>query len=235
MNDLRKIVTYRRFTDHVEADELVAFLSQHGIECRVKNNTLIFDVTFSNNPLNTDLHVEMRGSDFAKADLIIQTEMEKDLKDAPADYYLFSFSEEELYEVLVQRDKWSAFDFVLAKKLLADRGRAIDVSQLKELQNRRLEELKQPETDDQWMVYLGYASALSTFFNWSLYFIGFTLGLTIGIVLMYRYKTLPTGARMRVYENKRRKHGLVIVILTLLGFALTLIVFQVFPVFELFY
>ncbi|MEI9912162.1 MAG: hypothetical protein WDO71_22415 [Bacteroidota bacterium] len=60
------------------------------------------------------------------------------------DYYLFSFSDDELMDVLRKPDEWNEFDLYWAKKILHIRGVEIKPEDLEKAKQERLDELKQP-------------------------------------------------------------------------------------------
>jgi hypothetical protein len=67
------------------------------------------------------------------------------LQEVDQDYYLLTFTDTELLEILAKPDEWGHFDCVLAKKPLTDRGHAITDAYTKQLKAKRLEELAQYE------------------------------------------------------------------------------------------
>ena len=50
---------------------------------------------------------------------------EKEIEVIDDDYYLLSFSDDELIDVVSKSDEWNKFDVSLAKKLLKERGNEI--------------------------------------------------------------------------------------------------------------
>ncbi len=71
------------------------------------------------------------------------------------DYYLYSFTDDELMEVITKADEWSPFDVVLARKILAEKGKSISDEAIKAINEKRIEELKAPEPanrlDNYWL------------------------------------------------------------------------------------
>ncbi len=62
----------------------------------------------------------MRTSDFDRANRALEEYYQPILNDVDPDYYLLSFSDRELLDVVNQPDKWGHFDRALAKKLLLE-------------------------------------------------------------------------------------------------------------------
>lgn len=218
--------TFKRFIHREEAEDLVLFLKEHDIHCRLKDNTMHFDASFSNNPMLNDFHVEVASQDFLRADELLQTEMQKYIEEIEPDYYLFSFSDDELLEIVRKRDEWSSFDFVLAKKLLNQRGIELDSVTIQENFENRVEELRLDEKATQWMVLGGYLAAFSVIFLVFLPEFAIPFALLMGVTLRFRYKTLPTGEKVSFYDVSSRKHGLIIIVLSILFSIVALFVAQ---------
>lgn len=84
-----------------------------------------------------------------------------------------SFSNEELFEILEKSDEWSKFDYVLAQKLLKERGQDINENMLESLKRQRIRELAKPEENQKGWINAGYIFAvlgglLGILFGWHL-------------------------------------------------------------------
>ncbi len=119
------------------------------------------------------------------------------INEVDRDYYLFEFTDEELYEILLKSDEWSAFDYSLAQQILTDRGKSIDKNLLNSLKNERLKDLAKPEGNQKPWIIGGYTFAI----------LGGFLGLIIGYFLWTSKKTLPNGQKVYSYSVNDRKHG----------------------------
>lgn len=218
--------TFKRFIHKEEAEELVSFLSENGIICRLKDNTAHFDVSFSNNPMLNDFHVEVESTDFIRADGLLQAEMEKHIKEIELDYYLFSFSDDELLEIVRKRDEWSSFDFVLAKHVLTQRGVQLDKAAIQEKFEDRVEELRAALRAPHWMLVGGYLAACSILVLVFLPELAIPFALLMGVTLRFRYKTLPTGEKVKFYDVFSRNHGLIIIVLAIVFSIVALFIAQ---------
>jgi hypothetical protein len=218
--------TFKRFIHKEEAEDLVLFFQEKGIVCRLKDNTTHFDASFSNNPMLNDFHVEVASKDFLRADELLQAEMEKSIHEIESDYYLFSFSDDELLEIVRKRDEWSSFDFVLSKHILKQRGVDLDQAVIQENFENRVEELRLEEKAPQWMLIGGYLAAFSVIFLVFLPEFAIPFALLLGVTMRFRYKTLPTGEKVKFYDASSRKHGAVIIVLAILFSIIALFVAQ---------
>ena len=115
---------FRRFSDIEQANELKIALNEQGIETIVDDNSPPVDVTFTGGgAINNKIEVRIKQSDFDKAELILEKIAETQLSDIDTSYYLFEFTNEELFDILLKYDEWNEFDYALAQKILKDRGK----------------------------------------------------------------------------------------------------------------
>lgn len=188
---------FRKFPDLTLAIELKELLDQNGIESILADNIPPVDVTFSGNTLQNEFEVKIKPSDFKKAEEILEKNAENLIDQIDRDYYLFGFTDEELYEILLKSDEWNAFDYTLAQKILEQRGKSVDKALLNSLKNERLHDLAKPEENQRPWIIAGYIFSL----------LGGLLGLIIGYFLWTAKKTLPNGQKVYSYAPNDRKHG----------------------------
>lgn len=206
-----EFITYRKFNDPGLAEALAEQLRNHGIMHIVEEQFRSFDPTFTfNKEVETDWAVKIKPEDFELASEILKEDAAEDLSIVDKDYYLFTFTDEELMEVISKADEWSAFDFVLARKLLAERGHNLSDAEIETISNQRTEELKAAEPNQSVWILIGYMCA----------FMGGILGIFIGWFLKSYKKTLPDGERVYGYNENDRRHGRNIFVI---GIAVTVI------------
>ena len=188
---------FRNFWTLEQATELKNLLNEKGIESILADNIPPLDVTFSGSTLNNQFEIRIKQSDFKKAEEILEENAEELIDQIDKDYYLFEFTDEELYEVLLKSDEWNAFDYTLAQKILKQRGKSVDKDLLNTLKNQRLKDLAKPEGNQKPWIIGGYVFSI----------LGGFLGLIIGYFLWTSKKTLPNGQRVYSYSENDRKHG----------------------------
>jgi hypothetical protein len=159
---------------------------------------------------------------------LLQANEAENIDGVEQDYYLFSFTDEELMEVVTKADEWSAFDVVLAKKILADRGKPISDDIIEKIEEQRIEELKTPEPPQTFWVTIGYVIA---FTGIVLPFFICVIGLFIGWYLSSFKKTLPDGERVFGYTEKDRRNGKRIFYLSIIIFFLNIAVLILYNVY----
>jgi len=190
---------FKEFPNMDSAMPILEILNKYHLPVKVIQNRATFDgILGVEHPERVELQIQL--SNFEEARLVIEDEMILPIYTAEEDYYLFDFSDEELYQILLKSDEWGEFDYMLAKKILQDRGRTIDDDFLEVHRKQRLEEMAQPETSSSAFVSGGYIFAL----------LGGFLGILIGWMLWSQHKILPNGQRVPMYSEDDRKHGKII-------------------------
>ena len=208
-----EFITYQKFDDVALANELIEVLKKHHIKYLMEEESLTFDPSYAFNPLSKDFAVKIQGKDFEQVTQLLQHDESEDINKIGKDYYLFSFIEEELMEVVTKADEWSAFDVVLARKILAEKGKNLTDEAIAAINEKRIEELKVPDPPQTLWIIIGYIFA----------FTGGLLGLFIGWYLLSFKKTLPDGERVYEYSERDRKHGRMIFYISIAAFALALL------------
>jgi hypothetical protein len=200
-------VTFQRFNDKAAALALAETFKGNNFEVELEDASANFDITFANNEIDKDFRVKLKPEDFERANIFLQQVAAKDLADIDLNYYIFDFSDEELKEIIEKQDEWNSLDFLLAQKILRERGAEVNVEQIQTLKAKRIEELSEPEKSPKLLIVSGYVLA----------FIGGLLAIVIGAYLRNHKKTLPNGERVFGYAIADRAHGERILILGILG------------------
>lgn len=193
-----ELLTYRKFNDRALAENLVEILAGHNIEYVLEESPDLFNPSFATRTeMSREYWVKISSDDFDRANQVVEVYEGRFADEADLDHYLFGFDNDELMEIINKPDEWSAFDHALAKKILKDRGVVIDAAREKEISEKRMAELKQPEHSEHFWVMVGYFFAL----------FGGVLGFFIGWHLWKSKKTLPNGEQVYVYSPGDRDSG----------------------------
>jgi hypothetical protein len=192
-----EFITFQRFKDQNSAVELGEFFKERKLEYLLEDNSLSFDPTFANNGFGKEFCVKLKQSDFEKGNVFLIEKAEKEIIEIDKDYYLLSFTDEELFELIAASDEWSQFDVSLAKRLLKERGKEVTPEDIKKIKTNRIIELSKPEEGQTAYIIVGYVFA----------FLGGFLGIFIGWHLLTFKKTLPNGNRIYAYSDNDRKQG----------------------------
>lgn len=197
-----KFVAFRKYADINDARQLEALFIDKEIPCLLKDTSPALGTAFAGTMQN-EYEIQVLTEDFDKATAVMQDDVLKTLDDIPQNYYLLDFADAELIDVLSHHDEWSEFDYLLARKLLKERGKEITEEQLRKLQTDRLAQLLKPEPSQKTWIIIGYVLAL----------LGGLFGIITGYVLWTSKKTLPNGQQAYMYSEHDRKQGRTLMIL----------------------
>ena len=199
-----ELSTYRKFIYKDDALELIKILEENHITYELANNSSQLDSSFGGDINTKQFELKIQKEDFEVVEKLEEELVKKDVENAEEDYHLFDYSDEELIEIVTKKEEWNKFDYLLALKILKQRGKEINPELLKVINKQRIESLSTQEESPTWLIIIGYASA---------FFAGF-LGVFIGGYLMYYKKALPNGDKIYGFERKDRNHGQNILILS---------------------
>jgi hypothetical protein len=208
-----EFITYQKFSDVALANAMAEQLDNHHIQYLIAEESFDFDPAFRMNNALKEYAVKIKSTDFEKATQALKDDESTDVAEIDTDYYLYVFTNDELMEVVTKADEWSAFDNVLALKLLAERGISIGDKEIAEINEKRIEELRAPEAPQTFYIVIGYLAAL----------LGGILGIFIGWHLSNYKKTLPNGDRVYDYNETDRAHGKRIFYLSIVIFIIAVI------------
>lgn len=208
--------TFKKYPDAKQARALQEFLLENGVECIFINNSSQLGSGLSGD-LMQEYELQLHPDNFEKAEALLEKQAETMITDLPEDYYLLSFTDEELHDVVLKHDEWNEFDYLLARKLLEERGKTIDEAHLKTMRVERLNELSKPEAINGIWIGIGYVMS----------FAGGFFGFITGYVLMASRKTLPNGAMVHTYDEGTRKHGKIMLIISVAVMAIGMAFFLI--------
>ena len=204
--------TFQKFNDAGLANEIAERLRQNNIGCEIESNR-VFEPSFAFNTVEPDICLLLRPEDFVKAHRILGEYYKAQLDSVEKDYYLFSFTDQELLEILIKPDEWGHLDYQLAQKILTERGKDISPDVLDLLKQQRKVDLSRKETAHKYLIWFGYFIAL----------LGGFFGIIIGLTLTYYKKTLPDGETIYAYGESERNHGMRILIISAISMVFWLV------------
>jgi hypothetical protein len=198
-------VLFQSFQDPAAAQDLIDQLRFNNIPFDIENSSPPIDPLFIGANLDPNIRIKLRPQDFAKAQAVLEKYYGSQLNNIGEDYYLFSFSNEELREILEKPDEWGYLDQQLAKKILKERGEELSAEKLALLKQERLRQVEQPEeAGTRWLV-VGYLFSV----------VVPLVGVFFGSYLFSHKKTLPDGRRVYAYVPASRNHGFYMLIISI--------------------
>lgn len=138
---MSRYVTFRTLYSEEAANQLAQFFEQHQIPCKVGADMRKRDHIFMGGIMDFEYYVQIEPDDFDRANQLLDQEAENELKDVPDDYYLYSFSIDELQAIRSDRSQWSNLDYVLAGRLLQEKKTVIPESPVS---SSSVAEIKEP-------------------------------------------------------------------------------------------
>lgn len=209
--------TYREYTDQDQVDALVKILNDHNIQHLITKDRDSLDGLYGKDSYKHNYSIKLKPADFDRVNHILQKLGEQALETVDQDHYLFGFSDDELLDILAKPDEWNEFDYVLAKKILADRGKSISDENLNQLKAVRITHLAQHATISKTWIVIAYISA----------FLGGVFGIFTGWHLSKSMKVLPNGQRIYTYNDEVRDHGKQMMLIGVVALVLTVLAYLV--------
>ncbi|RFS20125.1 hypothetical protein DVR12_20630 [Chitinophaga silvatica] len=206
-----ELLTFKRFQTQEQAADVISLLQEHNIPVKYEEEVVLMDRVFVGQNYDQKHLVKIPASYFSKADTLLKSLTTVSLDDVEPDYYLLSFSTEELKEVIIKKDEWGDYDYALALKLLEKQGISYTAEQLETLGSSRLETISKPKDIPGILMLVGFFAPLlifvPAFFGGYLSFLGFFIG---GFVCLTK-KTLPDGSRTYSFSKSSRTLGLLMI------------------------
>jgi hypothetical protein len=208
---MEDLITLRKFNTVEEASSVIELLEKNKIDYSLDREKAS-DINFAGNTLDSEICLNVKGEDYEAAQELLKELTEINIENLDKDYYLFSFSDAEITEILQKPDEWSYNDYLWAQEILKQRGKEVDHSILENWKKKRLEVLAQPiKISDNYLI-------MAYLFCFLGGFTGYFMGLTI-----LNKKTLPNGQRVFIYDEESRIKGNKIKLIGATGFILYII------------
>jgi hypothetical protein len=113
---------YQKYFNEKEVLQLIELLKNNKIEYQLEDHSPIPDILLSMNEHEKEFWIKLKKVDFETVDRIRLDFLNTMVDNIDPEYYLFSFSNQELSEVISNHKEWSKLDFLLAQKILRVRG-----------------------------------------------------------------------------------------------------------------
>ena len=195
-------LAYQTYPNPALAQDVLALLDAHRIPYRTHHAPARFSAVLGTTTAEQFV-LSLPPADFTRVRQLEEAQAGDTLAQLPVDYYLFQFSNAELWDLLAQPAAWSSHDVALAGRLLRERGEPVAEATLRDLRQQHTAALATPDPPPTGWLLAGYAFAL----------LGGLLGIGIGWGLWHYRKTLPDGRQVPGYDAATRAHGRQILVL----------------------
>lgn len=197
---MSKLSTYKSYSTLEEAKAFALWLRQNDIPSKIEDNTPQLSSIFIGDTLQDNYFLKIRDTDFQIVNKLYSEKVQEDVKNLHEEYYLYSFTNEELLEILDNPDDWDEFNIQASLQILNERGLKMDPNIIEDIHFDQLIEESKPEKLDQVWIILGYGLAI----------LGGFLAIVIGNYIHTSKKTLRDGNVIHRYVEEDRSHGLII-------------------------
>lgn len=210
---MRDFKTFMSLTDSRIAEEFSVILEAHKIPFKTQDTAKDFDASFANNEAKQSILIMLDPNDFEKASSVLEQNIALNINEIDPQHPLFSFSTEELKDVVKNYDEWHPIDVKLAKYLLKQQNIVVEPKGIQTQQH--VKELKSfhPEKSSTTTLLLGYIFCM----------IGGFAGIGIALFLMTATRKLPDGTKKYIYSDSDRKQGLYMLLVGGIVFIFTLL------------
>lgn len=193
-----QFLTFHTFSDEEIATDFAEKLADAHIEYKLELVPKMLSGGIIGTSSSPDVIIKLSPDDFEKAHESLGNYYKKLIGGVEADYYLFEFSNKELFEIISKPDEWGYLDYQLAQKILNDRGQLVDSTTIQKYKDDRINKLAEPGKASKSLIVLGYCFFLP---------FGSFVSILIGRHLLYDKKTLPNGQSVFSFTDKDHRHG----------------------------
>lgn len=163
---MEEYIEYQRFSTLDDATPLITLLDINQIPFKIDDSAMRFDLAATSiNPLESGIVILVREVDKDKVDKLNQRSAEALVND----HYMYSLSDNDIIDAVVNPDDWTKEEHILAKEILKQRNLkptadVIKSSRKEKIETEKKEELKQKSLiigGSSWFLWIGILSALN--------------------------------------------------------------------------
>jgi hypothetical protein len=212
----KKLQIYQSFNSLEQARRLADLLDANHIKTNINHaGTVDAESTL---PIEDRYSVQISPADFDSADGILEAIADKETETVDYNYYLLDFTNEELKEVVAESEKWNKYDYVLAKKLLNERGDPVSDLEAKGLKEEYQMVKRRSKKIMQWLVWPGYIGAIA---------VG-VIGIVIGNYIMRKKANRSDGKIVNFFDQTDQAKGREIMVIGMICLLIELVTWNNF-------
>jgi len=184
-----RFIEFQRFMNLESATDLIDILDQNGIPYEIDDSAVRFDLSATSyNPLEKQIVVKVKESDFEKASEISPAAVCINFTETEDEHFLYSFSDDDIVNIISNPEEWKPDEVELAKKIAKARSIQLTADKIKSARKGKYEEQKLSEIKRisavkggaSWFLLIGLLSMVNSvafIMNQKIFFI-FGLGVT---------------------------------------------------------
>ena len=211
---MEELSTYQKFIYKDNALEVIELLKENQIDYKLEDNSSRLDSSFGGDDNTAEFLLKIRKIDFNKVEELEEELFKSSLEKVDEDYFLYEYLDEDLVEIVIKKEEWNKFDYLLAQKILKQRGKEVNPELLNVINKQRIKDLSVQEASPKWLIYSGYVFAI----------LGGYIGFFIGLYIMKFKRALPNGDKIYVYNLEDRKQGQKVLICSIIGIVFWLVI-----------
>jgi len=192
-----QLLTYTKVFTEEEAERLAQMFTTANIPYEIQHDRDVLDWVYIGDNHDPMYNIKIPAHDFSAANQLLKDDAKTSIGTLPENYYLLSFTNEELANVLTHTDEWNAFDQGIAEELLQQRGVTLSNN------------LKTAEAAYQ-------PIRLATHFIVLEYLVSILLayaGIIIGLATLFVWRTTPNGKKEKIYDATTQQHAKVLFVI----------------------
>jgi len=198
---MKDFITYQTFSSLQEASNLIDLLNANQILFEIDDTTMRFDISAKEiNPLETGVVIKINATDVEKANGLCNA-----TTDLVSDHYLYSFSDNDIMEIIANPEEWTNEEIELAKKISKQRNLQLTAEIVKSFRKEKIT-AQVNEKDKQEKIISGASSwflwiAILSMINITLIAFGQNISFLLGLGVNYAILGAFNGAGIALETN----------------------------------
>lgn len=133
---MKDLVNYQTFSTLQEASNLIDLLNENQILFEIDDSAMRFDISAKEiNPLETGVTIKISATDVEKVNKI---NLHNTATDLISDHYLYSFSDNDIMEIIANPEEWTNEEIELAKKISKQRNLQLTAEIVKSFRKEKI-------------------------------------------------------------------------------------------------
>ncbi len=208
-----KPIVFKTLTNIEEAEKIGEELAIGGIAYEIESPPQLLDRNFIGEQPMPEHYIKIRPADFTRANVIVDELYRSLAATVEEDYYLFTFSAEQLQDVIRNRNEWGDLNYHLAVLLSGKKTTAATGASFNNATEETVVENMLPIPVNIWILAAGYFCLLTPPFLYGYPAVG---SLFIGWFIVGATRTTSLGVKHPVYNKTGRIHGKVMITLSII-------------------